>query len=805
MRRKIQLIASVLVTLAGMVCAQTTQESSISTEQIRREAMKEIDGRDLIARVYPDPANAPDQFALVSVPISGHAVNFSGIRDAYPSITESAYVLMQASDQSDDTVATLLGRWVYLYPFTPERIHSQWIRQGHKDYEPVWTFFDALGNPIAGAKVELVMRWDTNGRGAPIRISIGTTDDEGQIPRFHTFSSKMMVRLEHPDYDTATIRTFRHDIDQTGILVVPLTPKPVDSSAWSIQGTVVDSNGHAVADMPVLVERIPLSTDSNDCYARLFEGGVTTDEQGRFTLCVPGLSEDLMLRERPDPGTPRLLRVEPPTSSHLRRLVKFAHVGVDTTLTVTAMKADEAFHTFAFEYYDGPVTDLEELANITLSLERDGRQWCTLTYDQFIGGCTLPLGILRAKTIRWGRPLEFAGFVLNANSPEHLVFTTGPVILYQGRVVESGTNRPLSGVFVVADHSLLNTAPSELTAEQWQELARQAEVDGTSAETLYQQRDRVAATDQDGVFEFLLASQGGTDGISETRLFNFTALAPGYAAPPRVQAHLNPDFQVMEVPTLELCRPGEVYFPQLVFEDENGSITDPNRLDEISLIISSDRWTRATRVTTFLEKREFIAGTYSAQVTRNGKRYLFNSVDLTTARPDVVVFKPISTEPSNLNADVIYRGLVVDEATGKPISGAVVACCDSPAPPQIKDLRPEEWKAIRALGAHPNLKNPAFAPFWTFATVDRYTGQACIGVTDENGKFELHVSRFHGGGMEFVYILAQDYSASLKMLMTESGTRGGLREDNIPSLQSNPNEDNATVLPTFSLTPAGTS
>ena len=647
MRRKVQLIASVLATLAGVLYAQTTPEDGGSALRKRRVDIGALDGRDVTVRVYADPENEPTRYELVEVPIEYRSVRFSEVGTVCPSITESAYIVIQAPDQSDNAVARVLGRWVYVSPYTPEQSHSLSVRQHPMNYTSSWTFLDALGDPIVGAKVELLIRPGMKNNGVPIRVNVGATDDKGQLPRFYNYFGNTTVRLEHPNYGVVTIRTLLSEADQAGVYIVPLAPKDVDYSPYAIRGVVVDSDARAIANMPVFLALILGVRDSNDCYCQLFECKVTTDEDGRFTLLVPKVSRDMLLHGLSDADISYLVRIEPPMSSNLRRLSKSVYVGVPNTLILTRMETKETFHTFSFEYHNGPVRNLDELANITLTLERDGRQWRTLTYDQFAGGCTLPPGTLKAKTTRWGRSLEFVSLELNVDSSEHLVFKTVPLTVYRGQVVEFGTNRPLPGVFVLADHSLQHAEPSDLTSEQWQDLAKQVEMSERSDQTLYQYHDRVAITNQDGIFEIVFAPAGDNAFARAMRPALFTALAPGYAAPRLARARPESDPHIMTVPTWELCRPGEVYFPHFIFEDENGPVTDPNHLHQVGLSISGDGWTVSTLLTTFLERREFIAGHYQLRATWDDKYYTYNSVDLTTARPETIIFKPVSIEHLN--------------------------------------------------------------------------------------------------------------------------------------------------------------
>jgi hypothetical protein len=774
-----------------------------------------LEDRDLTIRIYPDPESAPDRSVLVQVPVRRQAIEFSAVKAAYPPISESACILIQAPDQTDKDVATVLDRYVYLQRYSPNQRRIVGLLDDRRQWVPSWTFLDALGEPMAGAKITLFLSCGINVASllnygeedvASIGLSGGTLDDAGQLAAFRVLGGTVTMKLEHPDYGVATVQARSGAVQQEGIYVVPVVPRDSPACSAALSGRVTDTEGRPLAGMPVFVApNIGRANSDDDCYEQLFTGRVITDEQGRFTLCRPTLSKDLAMGNLPAPGTVQVLRIVPPKSSNLRRLSYSAFVGTPTTLTLTAMDAQEVFRTFSFEYYDGPVTDPDELAGMTLTLQRDGREWRTLTFDQFANGCYLPPGTLSARTTRWGKPFEFMTIELKTDSAEHLVFKSRAPVLYRGRVVEFGTNRPLPGVFVLADHSLRRAEPSELTAEQWQRLAAQAKIDGVSEEGLHQRQERVAVTDENGVFEIVFAPMGGSDRfIIGTGLSYFTALAPGYAAPPAARPRSGADRQIMTVPTLELCRPGMVYFPQFVFEDENGPVTDPNRLGEIDLTISDSGWAFFTTIAAFLQDREFVAGNYRSQVIWDGKRYTFDSADLTTARPDTVVFKPASIEPLDLGSDVTYRGRVVDATTGKPLGGAIAVCSGSTSPPGIKGLRPEEWAAIRALGPNPDPSNPAFARFWVASAVRQQDPSASIAISDSDGWFELSTGHSQDQRTAILWVLAQDYLAGFETLAVIPGRRGGVEQSDTRRLRFAPDEHGVAILPTFSLVPAAT-
>lgn len=402
MRRKLSFSAGVIVALAGVVCAQAAQQQTqdnrnpLSTAG-RTEAHRIAEGRDLTVRIYPDLESDPDRSVLVKVPIRNLAIRFSAIKEAYPSITEAAHILIRAEDQSDDDLAAILNRYVCLLRYTQHHTQSIWFATNREEYNPWWTFFDALGEPMAGASVQIeLMQRARRDAGSMLRIHLGTgvLDENGRLASLQVMGGPVTMRIEHPDYGIASVRAVRNPKDRAGIYVVPMVPRNSEAFSSSLSGTVADSNGQPVADVPVFFSLTGPSEDDSDCYNRLFDGRAVTNEQGWFSLCRPKLSKDLVLDELPGPGTPYVVMIEPPKALNLRHLSGTVHAGTPAALTLTQMTQDEAFHTFSFTYPDGSALTQEDLKNTVLTLYRNQRKWRWLRYDDFKNGCFLPAGTL---------------------------------------------------------------------------------------------------------------------------------------------------------------------------------------------------------------------------------------------------------------------------------------------------------------------------------------------------------------------------------------------------------------------------
>ncbi|MBN2133250.1 MAG: hypothetical protein JW741_27370 [Sedimentisphaerales bacterium] len=804
MRWKLLLSSAMIVVLANLVCARTasqeTKDQRDFAQETRQAAAEMLEGRGLVVRIYPEPQNDPARSVLVTVSIHDLAVEFSALKKASPSISESAYVLIRAEDQKDQGIATVLTPYVCLRTYRSDYRQTIWFQAGRSRYSDGWTFFDALGNPMTGASVTMEMRPSDDVETPPIRLGTAQSDGEGRLARLLEGAGMLTMRVEHPDYGIATAQMMRSEENPDGIYVVPMVPKNSEAMASAIQGTVVDTEGRPLASIPVFSATAGSAGD-NDCYHKLFVSRAITNEQGWFALCWPTMTKDFVLRGLPAPGTRHEITIEPPTTLNLRRLggVRPLTVsgGVPNTFTLAPLAGEESFHTFSFESFDGPVTDEKELANIELVLRRDERTWARLRYDQFKDGYVLPPGELRARTFGWHGPVGFGPVELTAESPEHIVFRSGSPITYRGRVVKNGTGRPMANVVVLANHSLRDTDPCSLKPRQWEDLvtqAAQAAAGLTPKQTLYSARNRVTKTDRDGLFEIVLLPANGE------RLSFFSAMAPGYSVAATVQpptSRPSPE-GIIEVPTITLSPQSEKYFPRFVVEDESGPVTDPDKLDKVQIDIRYGNRSSGRFLSRFVRERQFQAGIYHARAVWDGQLCTFRPVDLTTARPDVVVFKPEQVRPTRLT----YQGLVVNGLTGAPIAGALVVCNVSLGAPDASAVEPCQWEAIRALGPNPDPNDPALALVLNGFDRDWRPNAMAFALTDRQGAFCLVAEHQVGLPMASMAVLAEGFMG------TPAGLSGrGSADPRTPmqSLRFEPDENGVVTLPNaLKLYPAAT-
>ncbi len=145
------------------------------------------------------------------------------------------------------------------------------------------------------------------------------------------------------------------------------------------------------------------------------------------------------------------------------------------------------------------------------------------------------------------------------------------------------------------------------------------------------------------------------------------------------------------------------YFHTVVFEDENGPITNPGKLKRIYVdVVHQNKIIHQYKAGRFpyivKNGRPLLPGTYKAtmwlQQGANVKRRKFEPVEVTGDSPEQLVFKVKG------RAEVLYCGQVVNAITGKPMEGAFVTVSDIP---DLSPLTHEQWIALHKLPANPYL------------------------------------------------------------------------------------------------------
>jgi hypothetical protein len=812
----------IIVLLAAVSGIGSQEKANVDPRERLAQSRGALEGRQLIVRVYPNLDAAPEKYIKASAPFNDSALQLPAIKMAYPSISRLSSIFFQAADQTDPTIASALDGVVFLIQYSEYPFTFPWFSSdGNKPYNPYWTFLDAQGIPMAGASVDIrIASYGSTPEFPSVFVGHAALDERGRLNRILSGGGTFVFTVQHPNYGIASVSYMGAINDPSGIYVVPLVPKDSQAAAQSIQGTVIDNEGRPVKGAYIRCtpseSPAPQPAPKPQSSIIRFSSGAITDGKGRFAFCEPIISEDFT-SVRPAPAGRRYrLEILPPKSLNLRQLGSQNQFIIQTatrpTYTLTSMNAETSFHTFAFKHPDREITSADELSDIILTLVRDGRQWIRLAYPDFKDGYTLPLGILRAEITRADRHFSFPEIEISAGSPKHIIFQEPLPITYRGKVIDGATGKPMAGVYVLPFGGVSND-PGTWTAQQWQDLQNRAdryateESLGGSPSDSYSQ---VFLTDVEGFFKARMAPR-----VPAT-IPIFMALAPGYAlASTQMLTNLplsasyssatpasppQPDAKgIIEVPTIKMTPSDRVYFPKFVFEDESGRTIDPNGLSSANLAIKTERGGGIMPLDQFLQRKSFNPGIYSANAKLNGKYYTFEPVDLTTARPEIVVFKPRDVRA----ARITYQGQVIHGITRQPIWGAVVFQSIYDLRSDASQFEPQQWEALKSSNPKSDSINPGLVRLQTLLSFPA-TGQDKLPyvITDREGRFRITVEQnnppFTGNRLA---VVAKDF-LGIQLSLSKSGTPASGLID--LSERFKPDKNGFATLPPLSMPPAAT-
>jgi hypothetical protein len=813
-------LAAIVILCSSLTVAQPTDpppprptpEEGQKQEAIKQQQQQEsfarkmaeqlLDGREVLVRVYNDWQHDFRAYKLVSVKLKGLTVSFDDIKSAYGQMAQSLFPVVFGLDQTDKIVAAVLGNYVCAEVCRPGNLMYLWppfLRDPKFDQ---WVFVDALGNPIPGASVEvLVQRWNLIGNNPECMtasICKATLDQNGCMKRFRRMdtTTNFTFIVSAPNYGSARVAcaSSRSFEETPQSYVVPLAPLDSQAAERAVSGFIVDPQGNAVIGTEINCHMLRgLSGQQLHLYTE-FLGTHLTDSRGWFSIYMP-INEDGHLSRTLLPAmTEYHLSIVPPKGLHLFQSDEVIIAGTQETIVLNAMEPNEYFHTFAFEDYNNPLTD-EELKRITITLYRDGRGWTSLKYDDWKNGCNLPAGILIASMSRWHFQYHFEQIELTPDSPQELVFKAGDPIVYTGKVVNGATGQPMPNVVVIADPVHSEKDASSMNPQQW-EIVRSRLIanpnGGPSTSPLHNFWDRVTVTDANGFYQITFIP-----GLS-TRLGQFWAMERGYdmAMPPYVN-HLNPNARgIIQVQTITLTpsTPPEpkLQKPTFVFENESGPVTDPNALKYVRLEMGPYKWTYSG----WMQDARFIPGTYQASANWNGKYYIFEPVEVIEESPQTVVFKIKQIHTNNIT----YRGQVVNGITGAPMPGTIVMMRSAGFYGDTSGLQPQQWQEIYSAGPQLDPNDLAFAPLkkiFEFTKIVR---------ADTNGWFQLVLGPGTIDEDDEIVAIAKDYIAAKQYLDSDyvqvEDLQTGLRRFTTKKIE--PDQNGNVALRPMKLFPAAT-
>ncbi|MHC4356748.1 MAG: hypothetical protein ACYS0H_28960, partial [Planctomycetota bacterium] len=164
-------------------------------------------------------------------------------------------------------------------------------------------------------------------------------------------------------------------------------------------------------------------------------------------------------------------------------------------------------------------------------------------------------------------------------------------------------------------------------------------------------------------------------------------------------------------------------FRTFAFEDANGVITDPRKLQYIGVTVHRlDQSRVSVGYDDFKDGGIFPTGQYRA--TMYGmEEHEFEPLTVDEFSPDELIFK--------LPDSILYHGKIVHGLTGEPMPGAFVMGMLGQGRGNLSMITPEQWKALHALPVESSPDDPVLKPLreiYIFKKLVR---------TDELGYFEM--------------------------------------------------------------------
>jgi hypothetical protein len=429
--------------LAGVFWAATV----FAAEKPNRS---DLDGREIVLRIYKGGQQDISAYSKMKLKISRRQVICDIGEPDY-----AAQVVVFGRDQKDAAIRELLGSsirgWEYRKGLA--LCAGRKAQSAEKKYR--WGFYDALGEPVAAARVE----WYLKGRGGRILLGSYVTDSEGQVvlpfctggleSTSDVKRCRFEVRVSAVGYGTSIVEP--RASAEAGDLFVPQVRRGGEADERCLWGVVLDPNGNGVGGAVVRVssiippggKRVPCALDQRHA--------VMTDEEGRFRI-YPPIGEDIMqIGTLIPPRTKCFVRVDPPAESDLASFGGDIPNGQESTISLDYVGH---FHTFVFEGEDGPITDSKVLRGIMLKIETPppGRA-AYFGYREWKDGGRFPLGTYRAQADKF----RFQAIKVTEDSPEELVFKLPPPRIYYGRVVSGVSGLPMANALVKAGRQSVHT------------------------------------------------------------------------------------------------------------------------------------------------------------------------------------------------------------------------------------------------------------------------------------------------------------------------------------------------------------
>jgi hypothetical protein len=505
----------------------------------------ELDGREVVARLYKNTSSSPGKFEKVVVRASQKNVRFDFEDAENPSV-----VGLFPGDQEDSVVKGSLHNRVSCWNYK-KGLTFELAEENPSKYEEYrWIFADAVGNLLSGASVEIYLatrrpeRWILIGKSrlgeeATIELPFCATEEYAHITIGKSSSGfspgRFMFKISHPDYETVSMvqtRREKYRPEQEITVYAPMLVPGSELEARGIWGVVVDEQGTPVEGVVVRSLSVTPQGGKSIHFTVVRQSpGVLTDGGGRFRF-YPRVRESV---ETIGPVVPAkskyLVRIEPPEDMGF---VAFkGRIPNGEANVIRLERAEEKyFHRLVFEDENGLITESQRLKYIDVEIERDDKVIDYLNYREWNDGGEFPLGVYKARyNPSREQSFKFLPVEVTEESPEEVVFrTVSGQKKYYGKIVHGVTGAPMEGVFVKVGGG---RNPTELSEQQWRVFHALPGTDPNVKESEHgfesyvtksivriYRSGRMVRTDGEGLFEMTFPAK--------TYMYKFSIFEEGY-------------------------------------------------------------------------------------------------------------------------------------------------------------------------------------------------------------------------------------------------------------------------------------
>lgn len=506
--------------ILSLLLAAVFFASPVAAESNVQPEVENLDGRELVVRVYNDwrlkpytfirtsvPLDEPEVFKKVSIRLQGRTAPFGSIESTLGQINKTSVVVVIAEDQKDEAVRKAVGDSIYARPY--EKSRSFYLSVFTIAAKKWWTFKDAIGKPIPQATVQIFLPDYENPTKAWVRAV--QVDEQGRlkVPNVTGQLKRLYLIVSHPYYGTAIVGPDQCAREE--VIILPLVRAGTEIDSRSIWGVVLDPDGNPVLGAVTRCNIVYTPGGGRIPGLAYWQLEVLTDDQGRFGMHLP-IRKTIETKRIP-PNSKYAVSVEPPRALNLLSFSGQVPNGQESKIVLERGR----FRTFVFEDANGPITDVEKLEVLCVCIRRSDGSPQYIRYPDWKDGRILPLGRFEAgmysniniKPLGFER-CEFEPIQVTAESPEKLVFKIKQKprqqdILYCGQVVHGITGEPMSGVFIIVP-GFTKGDFAAITTEQWQQLHQLDTVpspDDPALEPIQQIRpfERILRTDINGSFQ----------------------------------------------------------------------------------------------------------------------------------------------------------------------------------------------------------------------------------------------------------------------------------------------------------------